>query len=219
MRRHEYLLEASKPNWALFSKRYQDADLIPRGARLVDDAVDGGFQIAWSTTRPDSSADVTWRWLQANDLPPGPIMGRHLIKDGPYRSAVDVKLRHWFWWQDKFGERNPVAAWIDDDNAALLALASHGAPMWAPMRMQRRIVKSHGAPLETILSDSGHDRELLQRRMERKRPAWQEREDAYQEERSKWWDWARAKAAEDRASRLTDRRRPGSSGQDASRTR
>lgn len=207
MRKWESLLESPAPKWGVFTKHYQDATLIARGARLVDDAVDAGFQIVWSTTRPDGVADVTWRWFESKDLPTGPILGRHVIKDGAYRSAVDVKLRHWFWWNDHFGERNPVVAWIDDDNMALQALRSHGAPAWAPMRMQRLIVKAHGAPLSTAIADNDFDRELLQQRMDRKRPAWQKREDAYQEERAKWWDRTRLKTAQEREQRLKDRAR------------
>ena len=69
MNRFEWLLEGNRfSGWSKFIKRYPEATLISRGARLVDDAVDAGFQVAWSTTRPDHAAADTWQWLLATPV-------------------------------------------------------------------------------------------------------------------------------------------------------
>lgn len=125
-------------------------------------------------------------------------MTRHVVKDGEFRNAIDVKLRHWFWWRRKYGDRNPVVAWVDDQGAARDALRGHGCPSWSPMQLQRAIVKSRGMPLPQILVEKGPAPEELERSLQRRYDAWQAREDAYQEERSRWLQRARARAAEKR---------------------
>ncbi|WP_155832222.1 hypothetical protein [Gordonia alkanivorans] len=202
MGRFEHLLTSGEPKWLAFSKHYRDAELIPSGARLVDDAVDAGFQIAYSTTRLDDASKATWLWLEQMDLPLGPIMTRHMVKDGSFRRAVDVKLRHWHWWLDRYGDTNPVAAWIDDDNVAKQALYAHGAPAYSPRAMQRLIVKSHGEPLLSTLLTKGHDHEELKRLHDSRYPVWRSNETAYQRQRSEWWEWTRQKAARAREERL-----------------
>lgn len=201
MARFEHLIDSADPNWRSFNRHYGEAELISRGARLVDTVIDAGLQVVWSTTRPDAAAADSWRWLRTMDLPTGPIMTRHLVKDGAYRPQTDVKLRHWFWWNDKFGDRNPVIAWVEDDNASASTLLAHGAPIWTPKQLQRVITKANGRPFIAALAEKDHDREILRRSMTRKRPGWQKREDAYQEERSKWWDWMRMKSARARERR------------------
>lgn len=202
MNKFEWLLDGNRfSGWSKFIKKYPQAVLISRGARLVDDAVDAGFQVAWSTTRPDHAAADTWQWQRANDLPAGPIMTRHHIKDGAYRDALDVKVRQWYWWLSRYGERNPVAAWIDDELEAVQLLRQHGCPAWTSVGLQRAIVKAEGRPLAAVLSEQGPSQEELDRNRARREPGWRRHEDAFQAERSVWWQKEREKAAAARARR------------------
>lgn len=199
MAKYEYLIEQQR--WADFAKQYGRAALIARGVRLVEDVEDAGLQVVWSTTRPEQAMSRTWRWLRESHLPQNPILSRHMIKDGSYRPTADVKLRHFFTWQNKYGERNPIVLWVDDDNDDRNTLRRFGCPAWTPMELQRAIVRSHGAPLTTVLAEKGPSAQTLQHNLELRQPKWQLREDEYQAKRQEWWRNVRKRAAEQRQAR------------------
>lgn len=170
-------------DWATFHRSFNRARLVTSGSKLIGDLTDAGLEIAWSTTRPEQFARATWRWMQHHKLPLGPAMFRNHIKDGP-RSAVDIKLRHWWSWYDKYGENNPIVGWIDDDVAAINALRAHGCPAWHHKDLIRHARK--GGLLAT-LRDGPIDMALLDEHLVQSRPIWQANEDAWQARRSEWW--------------------------------
>lgn len=202
--------------WAAFQRHYGHAALISRGARIVDFAVESGVQIVWSTTRPESAAEATWQWLKYKQLPTGPILTRHRIKDGT-RPAVEVKLRHWHQWIDKYGNDNPVVAWVDDGDAAVNALRWHGCPAWHPMHLQRTLRRNEGEPLLTTLAERVHpSMPVLAERLQAHRPDWDARDSAFQLQRSKWWDQEQERM---RAQREAQRRRQSAGRAEAHRRR
>ena len=69
-------------------------------------------------------------WIRQNSLPPGHIECRDFWTDGTVRPALDIKRRHWWKWVDKYEDRSPVVAWIDDDPEAVAMLAEQGCPAW-----------------------------------------------------------------------------------------
>lgn len=69
-------------------------------------------------------------WIRQNSLPPGLIECRDFWTDGTVRPALDIKRRHWWKWVDKYEDRSPVVAWIDDDPEAVAMLAEQGCPAW-----------------------------------------------------------------------------------------
>lgn len=173
--------------WSAFHKRYKYAALISRGARLVDDAVEDGLQVVWSTTRPDHTAPDTWEWLQKNNLPTGHIMNRHRIKDGT-RPALDVKLRHWHSWRTNYWDRNPIVGWVEDDDAANDILSKYGCPTWRPKRLQRAVVRNPDQSMIDVLASHGRfTAETLAEKYESNRYDWERREAEYQAQRHKWW--------------------------------
>lgn len=179
--------------WRDFEKHYIHAALISRGARLVDFAVDSNVQVVWSTTRPSTAAAATWEWLKTHQLPTGPIMTRHRIKDGT-RPAVEVKLRHWYQWIDRYGDTNPVVAWVDDDDAALSALPWNGAPAWHPLHLQRTLRRHEGEPLLQTLAEQVHpSQKVLAENLAAHRAAWDARDSAFQRKRSVWWEQEQAR--------------------------
>lgn len=218
MKKWEHLLgdKFSLEGWAEFQKHYGHAAPIARGARLVDDAIDAGLQIVWSTTRPDTAAAATWQWLQQNRLPLGPIMTRHRIKDGT-RPAVEVKLRQWYWWLDKYGDVNPIAAWVDDENSALSALRWNGCPAWHPMHLQRTLMRNKDEPMMvTLMNRVTPSADKLAENLSAHRPTWDLRDNAFQQKRAKWWveEQARMKVA-----REAQRRRQAAGRAEADRRR
>lgn len=170
-------------DWATFHRSFNQARLITSGSRLVSSLTDAGLEIAWSTTRPEQFARATWRWLQSHHLPLGPTMFRHFIKDGP-RSAIDIKLRHWWFWYDQYGEDNPILGWIDDDLTAVHALRANGCPAWHPNEL---IPHSRKGQLLATLRSGPIDMELLDQRLAESRPIWQANEDDWQARRAEWW--------------------------------
>lgn len=202
--------------WNDFMKKYRRAALITRGARLVDLAVESGIQIVWSTTRPDQAAEDTWNWLNIHHLPQGPILTRHRIKDGT-RPAVEVKVRQWYQWVDKYGDANPVVAWIDDDDAALHALPYNGCPTWHPMHLQRTINRAHGEPLmATLMNRVSPPPDQLAKNLLDHRAEWDARDSEYQAKQAIWWEKEQQRMAERRAAQ---RQRQNAGRRDADRRR
>ena len=189
--------------WNAFQKRYKHAALISRGARLADDAIEAGLQIVWSTTRPDHVAGDTWQWLTQHKLPTGPIMTRHRIKDGT-RPAVEVKLRHWYWWNGKHGEDNPIVAWVDANDDANAALPWNGCPTWRPKTLQRALVRNRDKSMFDIVTSQGrYDKATLEANFANHRPAWDQRDEEFQRKRSRWWQ-----AEKERRQQKRDQARP-----------
>lgn len=180
-------------NWTEFHRRFGQASVLARGARLVQDAKAAELEVAWSTTRPDQYAPTTWRWLARNRFPAGPVEFRHFIKDGP-RDAMDIKLRHWWTWDLKYQSRNPLIAWVDDDPKALNVLRGNGCPAWGTKQLERAIRSSR--PLLEILREGPPNMspEKLERNREEQFPLWQEREARYQQIRSEWFEGERRRA-------------------------
>lgn len=186
-------------DWRAFSSKYKYAALISRGARIVDLAVESGIQIVWSTTREDHKSEDTWEWLGRHNLPQSHIMARHRIKDGQ-RPAVEVKLRHWYSWLDEYGDTNPVVAWIDDDDAALHALPYNGCPAWHPMKLQRTLNRSRDASLMTVLMTKVSPApDELATNLANHRAEWDARDQAFQAQRSVWWEKEKERLARHRA--------------------
>lgn len=98
MRPFKYLIEAEtsrQKQWKEFHRKFEKAAPIKAGlitAKRIYNELE--IDLAYSTTRPEQHARRTLRWLENHDLPMGPILFRHFVRDGP-RSVIDVKLRHW----------------------------------------------------------------------------------------------------------------------------
>lgn len=202
--------------WREFNDKYKFAALITRGARLVDLAVESGLQVVWSTTRPSTAGEDTWNWLARHNLPQGPIMMRHRIKDG-YRPAVEVKVRHWYSWLDKYGDTNPILGWVDDDDAALHALPYNGCPTWHPMKLQRALNRPRGSALiPTLTTRVSPPPDVLATNLAEHRAEWDARDEAFQAAQSIWWEKEKVRNAKRREER---RKRQQQGRRDADRRR
>lgn len=185
MTKFEHLLSGgfSIEQWKQFQTKFPYAAPIAQGARLADSAVQAGFQIVWSTTRPDAAAADTWKWLIRHNLPLGPIMTRRPDMDAQ-RPAVEVKLRHWYSWLDRHPD-NPIVAWVDDDDSALAALRYNGCATWHPTHLRRTIVRHKDAPLMATLMQQAVAAGVLADNLRTHRPEWEAREGQWLEQMSK----------------------------------
>lgn len=185
---HQHFITADRSrdkDWKAFHNHFVEARPIKAGlvtARRIYNELD--IDLAYSTTRPEQFARRTLYWMRKNRVPMGPVQFRHFIKDGP-RSTIDVKLRHWWYWQAKYESVNPVLAWIEDDPAALSALRANGCPAWG-IKELRRASKTEGS-LKAALERGPVDKEVLAANRERAYPQWRAAEDEWQAKRKLWW--------------------------------
>ena len=201
MRKHEHLIQAEtsrQKQWKEFHRRFDKAAPIKAGlitARRIYDELD--IDLAYSTTRPEQHARRTLRWFEKFDVPMGPILFRHFVRDGP-RPALEVKLRHWWYWQDHWAEQNPVLAWIEDDPASMHALRAHGCPAWGPNELKAAARKTS---LRAALEAGPVDPEVLAKAKRDSFDKWQASEEEWQAVRKQWW--------QDERQRQRERRRRG----------
>lgn len=206
MRPFEHLIEAPtsrEKEWKEFHKNFSRAKPIKAGlvtARRIFDELD--LDLAYSTTRPEQHARRTLRWFERYNVPMGPVQFRHFVQDGP-RPAVEVKLRHWWNWQEKFAKRNMVLAWIEDDPASRHALRANGCPAWGPKEL-RSAAKAHNS-LWDALNTGPVDWDTLAAAGEASYPEWRANEDAWQAIRREWWEREKQRQRQRRAARNTPR--------------
>ncbi len=175
-------------DWHTFHRSYGLAKPIRSGIKLIESLQEVGVEIAYSTTRPEQFARTTWNWITGHRLPPGPIMFRHFIKDGP-RPDLEVKVRHWWSWYDNYDTDHRLVAWFDDDQDATNELRLHGCPAWIPKEFLKRIRAAGGddAAITQVLQDGPIDLDLLGEREETSRGPWQEKEDLWQAKQQAWF--------------------------------
>ncbi|MFL0579464.1 hypothetical protein [Dietzia sp. 179-F 9C3 NHS] len=207
MRPFEHLIEAPtsrEKEWKEFHKNFGRAKPIKAGlvtARRIFDELD--IDLAYSTTRPEQHARRTLRWFERYDVPMGPVQFRHFVLDGP-RPAVEVKLRHWWNWQERYAEQNPILAWIEDDPASLHALRAHGCPAWGPNELKS--ASRGGKSLRKALEAGPVDWDVLAAARQDRYSAWRADEDEWRATRRDWWDREKARQRQRRAARNTPRR-------------
>ncbi|PZU00892.1 MAG: hypothetical protein DI630_13435 [Gordonia sp. (in: high G+C Gram-positive bacteria)] len=202
MRPFQYLIEAEtsrQKQWSEFHRKFEKATPIKAGlitAKRIYDELD--IDVAYSTTRPEQHARRTLRWFEKNDLPMGPIQFRHFVRDGP-RPAIDVKLRHWWYWQDRWAEKNPVLAWIEDDPAAMHALRAHGCPAWGPNEL--KVAARKQSSLKAALEAGPEDWDVLAKAKKDSYKRWRVAEDEWQAVRKQWWQEERQRQRQRRVER------------------
>lgn len=190
MTRYEHLISgrAADKDWKTFHSKFGNARALKSGRKLVASLTAAGIVVVYSTTRPEQSARSTWNWLLKNGFPPGHVMFRHFVKDGP-RSAMEVKLRHWWRWYEKYDEANPLIAWFDDNQPSINELRKSGCPAWHPKEFVRA-VRAHGdsdTAVRDALETGPFDLIELADLADAAWPEWKSREDAFQEKRSAWF--------------------------------
>lgn len=204
MRPFEYLIEAEtsrQKQWKEFHRQFEKAAPIKAGlitAKRIYNELD--IDLAYSTTRPEQHARRTLRWFEEHNLPMGPIQFRHFVRDGP-RSVIDVKLRHWWHWQERWAEQNPVLAWVEDDPASMHALRAHGCPAWGPNEL-KSAARKHSS-LKAALEAGPVDWDVLEQARQDRYEQWRATEDEWQAERKQWWQEERQRQRERRTARNT----------------
>lgn len=194
MSEHEYLIDterAADRDWKNFHAHFTQAKPIPSGMKTLKKIYKNlGIDVAYSTTRPEQFARRTLWWMHHNHVPMGPMQLRQFIKDGP-RPEVEVKLRHWWTWQKKFSDENPVLAWIDDDPQVRNILRNHGCPVWNPRELHRAALAE--GSLKTALKKGPMDWDELKDNAESSYKDWKIAQDAWEEKRFEWWRHYREK--------------------------
>lgn len=200
MRPFRYLIEAEtsrQKQWKEFHRKFEKAAPIKAGlitAKRIYNELD--IDLAYSTTRPEQHARRTLRWFEHHNLPMGPIQFRHFVRDGP-RPAIEVKLRHWWYWQDRWAEQNPVLAWIEDDPASMHGLRAHGCPAWGPNEL-KVASRKHGS-LKAALEAGPVDWAVLEKAKKDSYKKWRVAEDEWQAVRKQWWQEERQRQRQRRS--------------------
>lgn len=210
MRKFEYLIEGEtsrEKDWKAFHLEFGHADPIKAGITTVRRLYyEFDLDLVYTTTRPEQHALRTLRWFEKYKLPMGPVEFRHFVKDGP-RPALDIKLRHWWEWQEKNADRNPVLGWIDDDPASLSALRRNGCPSWG-LKELNRAGRAHKS-LRAALEKGPVPADELAKNREEAYPVWKASESEWKEKRKRWWGEEqmrqRERQARDRTSRTPRR--------------
>lgn len=182
---------AAEKNWKAFHGKYQEAKPIRSGivaAQRIFNELD--IDLAYSTTRREQYARKTLWWMLRHDVPMGPMQLRQLIKDGP-RPADEVKLRHWRNWQRKYGDKNPVLAWIEDDPHCRNLLQKHGCPAWGHRELRRAELEHRS--LRAALDAGPIDWDTLSANSEATYDQWKQTEDEWEAKRRQWWEEQRKK--------------------------
>lgn len=198
----EYLIDAEvsrDKQWKEFHRNFVRARPIKAGLAATREIFrDLDIDLAYSTTRPEQHARRTLRWFERYNIPMGPIQFRHFVKDGP-RPAIEIKLRHWWEWQDKYADQNPVLAWIEDDPASLHALRKHGCPAWGPKELNA--AKRKHSSLQAALDAGPVDWDVLAQARADSYPQWKADEDAWRAIRREWWEREKERKRSRRRSR------------------
>jgi hypothetical protein len=131
VRHRLHLIEGNpgRDEWARFFDAAGEDPLLPEGAAAVR-RLATGHEVVWQTGRPERVRDLTQRWLEAHDLPPGRLL---MYPDEEFpRPRRFVKL-------DQLAElvrEHDIVTVLDDDPRVVTLLRENGYPAklatWLP---------------------------------------------------------------------------------------
>ena len=128
-------LEPRRRDWYAFHESADRDPVLGTGRALAEQAALDG-DIVWLTGRPAWTRSLTQTWLDAADLPRGPLLMRG---DDDHRPAKYVKLQE----IRRMGREKPgeLITVVDDDPAVIDTLSAAGFPTllatWLPRRDPR----------------------------------------------------------------------------------
>ncbi|MBN6040055.1 hypothetical protein [Amycolatopsis sp. 195334CR] len=125
MSAHAGVLRAPGPRrkaWQEFFSHCGDAAVLTTGWHLANAAVEAGFTVVYSTTRPYFAVPATRHWLSEHQFPAGAAL---FYRDTSAPAAAVIKQAHCRIVNERV-RRGYLAAFIDDDPEAVHHLLDRG---------------------------------------------------------------------------------------------